>query len=160
MKLNPFQPAGLEPSYGRLDLEFRIATSSGWLFCSAEPFRLHADCFSDTQGTVRKSTATSEYLAGEYTVNAVKGMVTETVAVWVEGESHFAMLEARDVLIDAVTQVSYVAVKRVGPAEEVWSCQAADWTFQSPKELQHATKGILRVSVPRMPNVVRTEVSV
>lgn len=157
VKMIPWQPAELEPEYGKLDLEFRVSTPSGWLFLTSQPYRLHADCFSETSGTMRKSMATSEYLAGEYVVNAIPGLVTETVAVWVEADSPLGLHRARAELIAALTQIEYVAVKRVGDVEEIWRAQAADWTVNSPKELTHATRCIVRASVPRHPNATYQE---
>lgn len=143
-------------SNGRLDVSARISTPFGWLEVNYGPYELHRSSFGETQRTMRRTQTTNPFVPGTFTVNAVPDNVTETLAVWVTGDSHYEMDVALQTLIEALEAPSFLMEKRVEDSLEMWWCFSADVQIQTQAEYLHARKALVNAQVPRLPQVQRS----
>lgn len=152
----PFPDLPLQTEFtAGLDVSLRISTGHGWLELNYGAYELHRDTFSTTQRTMRRTQVTNPFVPGTFTVGAVPDNVTEAVAVWVEGDSHYEMDVAVQALVDALEQPSYLVEKRVNDSWQTWWCFAADVTIVTQAEYLYARKSLVQAQVPRLPQVQR-----
>jgi hypothetical protein len=152
--LIPF-PATERKASADLDLNVKVAGPGGWISLEDDQYyALHADSFSSAGTSWRKIDVNAPWLEGSYTVGAVRENVTETVAVWVRGETHYVWRCNMAALEEAFTQVNYMLMKRIEDLVEYWTCPSpADFTIETQREFVHARIGVFRAQVIRLPRV-------
>lgn len=125
-------------------------------------YELHADTRGTAQITWRKQSVDNPWVEGSYDVLAVRGNVTETVAVWVYGGprgglGNNGLFRQRLIALEAlVSSSSWSLVWTVGDLTENWDCTYSDYAVETQREFQYATQGIFRAQVVRRPSVVRS----
>lgn len=143
-------------SSGKLDVSVRVSTAFGWLEISYGPYSLHKESFAETQRTMRRTQTQNPFVPGTFTVNAVADNVTENIAVWVDGDSHYEMDVAVQTLVEALEQPSYLMERRIEDSLVTWWCQAADVAITTQAEYLHARKALVSAQIPRLPQVQRS----
>lgn len=118
-------------------------------------YELHADTRSQVQYTWRKQTVENTFVEGSYDVRAVRGNVTEQIAVWVYGTSPSDFERKVQVIASAIARSSFPVVWGKTGMTETWDCTYSDYTLETQREFQHATMGIVRIALQRRPRVTR-----
>ena len=150
-KFHPYPFARAISASPRLDLTARISAPSGWIDLNYSPYRLEASTFGERSVSWRKREVSSEFVEGTFVVSAVRENVTETLAVWVKGESEFDLQTNLDKLCGALEQLSYRLMQRHGNSAVYYDCTVADYTVTESREFKHAGIALVRASVPRHP---------
>lgn len=155
MGLRKFQPYPFEEDYGvpaPLTLTCKIASSTGWVDLNDDVnYRLEKSSFGESSATWRKRTVTSDFVEGEFTVNAVRENIVETLAVWCHGETFYDMEVAKNKLIAAISQLTYQLMFRTNNSAHYYDCTIADYTISTTHEYRHGGICLLKASVPRHP---------
>lgn len=143
-----------------LDISVQIETPTGWLELEDEAngYTVGADSFVSSAVTHRKTEINSEWMEGTFISRAVRENVTETVAVYVTGNSPHQLATRLNRLTDGFNQLSYAMVVRFGDVSETWSCWVSDYTVATKTELRHATIAVVSATVPRLPSVAQSKV--
>ena len=143
-----------------LDVAFAIHGPGGWIELDDEAagYETHKDARSEQAVTWRRQNIDSAYVEGTYTNEAVRENVTESVVIRVFGANQWEFSQRLEALTDALSQLQYDFRMQVGNLRETWKCSVADYTVQTPQEMLHASMGIVRAQIPRLPAVVREEV--
>lgn len=125
----------------------------------ANGYWLHKDSFASKGVSFRKLDLEGDYVEGADVLRAVPGNVTETLAVFVKGETNYELLTRVKVLTDAFHQLQFTITRVTGNAQEVWSCRTSQYSIETEQAFQHATLAIVRAQVPRLPSVALSEVT-
>lgn len=138
-----------------LDLSAKVAGPSGWVDLEdGLYYSLHAESFGESGTSWRKKDLNADWIEGSYTVSAVRENVTETVSVWVRGETHFEFRTKVEDLITCFSQLNYLFMKRIEDVAEYWTCPSpADYTIRTQHEYIHARIGVFAAQVIRLPTV-------
>lgn len=129
---------------------------------SVNGYELHADTRGTAQTSWRKQTVDNPWVEGSYDVIAVRGNVTETVAVWVYGGSvgslgSNSVFRQRIAVLEAlIASPKWSMIWTVGDLTETWDCTYSDYAVETQREFQYATQGIFRAQVVRRPSVARS----
>ena len=145
-----------------LDVSARIETPTGWIELEDEDngYALAADSFATAAVSHRKSEISSEWLEGTFVTRSVRENITETVAVYVTGDSPHQLRTRLSALTDGFDQLQYKMTVRFGNAEETWSCWVSDYTTSTKVEMRFATMALVTATVPRLPAAALTKVFV
>lgn len=135
-----------------LDASARVSTPYGWLELNDGPYRLGADSFAQSQLQMRRNEVTNPYASGKYTTSSVKDSYTESISVYVYGNSWPELRARIDEIVEAFTQNSYRMSVRFEQSVTEWRCNSADVSVQMQKELAHARMATVTASFSRMPN--------
>jgi hypothetical protein len=149
--LTPYPLERMFEGQPRLKIGARMTTNMGWLDLNDGPYRLEASAFAERTVSWRKREVQSDYVEGTFIVNAVRENVTETLNVWVRGETHYELAMARERLEDALCQLTYRISFRTSDVTRYWECSVADYTVATQREFQHACIALVRATVPRHP---------
>ena len=143
-----------------LDCSARIMTPTGWIELAdrAGGYELGPDAFTQAAVSHRKSEISSEWLEGTFVTRSVRENVTETVSVYVYGDSPYELATRLDALTDGFDQLQYSMVVRFGDAQHEWDCWVADYTIATRQEMRFATMALVSAQVPRLPAAARTQV--
>lgn len=144
-----------------LALSAQIETTEGWLELEdpENGYSLHKDSFSQQQVTRRKQEIEGEWVEGSFTTRSVRNNVTETLAVWVEGATPWEARQRRERLLNALGQLSYQFKLKDEDELQTWDCQPADYSLEAGQELRFARLVLVRAQVPRLPEVLYTQVA-
>ena len=142
---------------GQLDVLAEIETPSGWLSLEdpAGGYELHKDAFASRSTSSRKLEIESDWVEGSYTARAVRGNVTETLAVWIEGPTPYVREARTDAVIAGLEQLQYRFRLTHGNHRETWTCFYTDYQIESSQELRFSNLVVLRASIPRLPSIIR-----
>lgn len=133
-----------------------VEVPEGWLDLNdGQTFTLHRDTRATWQSTLRRQVATSQFVAGSFSVNETAEDVTETLSVIVTGDTHHDMEMAKDRLIEALQTAQYQVVFSVEDSVEIWRAKAADVTVTSDQPLLFARRCVVTGQVPRHPKIER-----
>ena len=122
-------------------------------------YSLASDTFSTKATTHRKQEIQSEWMDGTFYGRSAKENVIETISVWVSGSSQYEFTRRMDALVEGFEQLQYSMAKTVGDAYTLWTCFVADHTIETNQSFINATTGLLKLQVPRLPNVVLSQVA-
>lgn len=120
-------------------------------------YRLEASSIGSSQVTYRRQQATSPYVPGTYTVNAVPETITEVVGVYVYGNDHYDLRKLLERLTAAFTQMVYTVFWEVENDSYAWRCEIADYTVDTRREFRHSTMALATFQVPRYPALFTLE---
>lgn len=158
--------ATIAEAYETLDsLSVQITSPTGVIELEDEAngYSLHGDTFASETYTHRKVEVNSPWLEGTYAVDAVLDNTVEALVVWVSGlapdgtYSHFLFRTRLNALKKCFDQISYQITRTIGDAVEAWDCEVSDYTVETQQEFLFATRGVLRVPVPRRPTATLTQ---
>lgn len=151
--LTPYPNVIESNSEDLLSVSAKLETASGWVDLDdpVTGYELEATSFADKTSTLRKTEVSSRYVAGTFVVAAVRENITETVAVWVSGDTHVAFDARLAALEDAFSQLSYRMMVRFDDSARYWTCMPADYSVNTQREYRHARTGLIKASVPRLP---------
>jgi hypothetical protein len=143
-----------------LDLSVVIDTALGPLELedAVGGYEIGKASFATAPTTWRKQEISAEYVEGTYVNRAVRENVQEALEVYVSGSTQFEFQTRVSALLDALGQLVYTITRRIGDAQEVWSCTVADYSLETQQEFLVATIGKVTARVPRLPTVTRTQV--
>ena len=108
-----------------------------------------------TSTTWRKITAQSPILGGTYLIHAVPELISETVAVWVNGDSQTELSDNLFTLMDLFSQYDYRLRWTYNEYREYWRCQLAEAMLSRGQVWAHSTMAKAQFTVPRWPDVTR-----
>jgi hypothetical protein len=155
MNIIPMQPFPYESGGSRvdeLDIACRIQATNGWIDLEdGQHYAIHGESFAERQQTYRKREINSPWIEGTFAISAVRENTTEQLVVWVKGDTHYEWRVYLERLTDALSQLSYRVMLRVGDMADYWDCWAADYSVQTQREFWHAKLGVVRATVPRLP---------
>ena len=143
-----------------IDISVMIETPTGWLELEDEAngYTLGADSFASSATTHRKTEINSEWMEGTFVSRAVRENVTETVAVYVSGDTPHQLAMRLEKLTDGFNQLSYAIVVRSADIADTWSCWVSDYTVATKTEMRHATIAMVTATIPRLPGTTKTKV--
>lgn len=144
-----------------ISLSAVISTVNGDLELEDEAngYKLHSDSLAQAAVTHRTVTANSPWLEGTYVTDSVRDNTTEALVVWVIGPTHFLWRSRMQALTDALDQLSYTIAVTIDDAVMGWVCPTpADYTIETQQEYIHATRGVVRAQVMRLPQVSLTRI--
>lgn len=145
-----------EPSSDLL-VRARVSTSQGWLDVNDHyGYELEADTLNNRQVSHRKQEVQHPYVPGTFVVSSVAENVTETVSIWVRGQSHYEMGQRIAALEDAFSQLQYYMEWIVENHLTTWFCQVADYQINTQREYRHARVAKFVAQVPRYPTVMQS----
>lgn len=148
-----FGSAVASPPQDKLDVTLQIEIPGRRVDLNADPYQLTDDTMMDVAVQWRRQEIQSPFVSGSFLVSALRENSTVTVGVYVRGESHLALDNYLDKLMEAFSQFSYKMYFAVGDWDffEVWTCMPADFTVNTTREFRHARMATLRAEVPRLP---------
>lgn len=154
-KLHPFpQEYGERPSHD-LDLQVKVQAATGWFDLEdGAHYSVHADSLASKSVSYRQRTVENDFVEGSFIATSVRENITETLAFWVSGSSHYEWRTYVDKLTDALEQLSYLVMVRIEDMAEYWTCSPAQWTVETQREFIHARMGVVRASIPRLPTAL------
>jgi hypothetical protein len=120
---------------------------------SATGYEIHSDTRSQRAVAWRKLSVENNWVEGTYDVAAVRGNITELVAIWVYGTSTSDFWQRVYALTDQLAQATFATVWTINGMTETWDCTYSDHTIETQREFQYATMGIVRISMARRPKV-------
>jgi hypothetical protein len=135
---------------------FEVAISSGTSWYSLTDgyrFYMSAEDFGDKAQVLRRVTASSPFYDGTYLVHSVRENVQESLVVGILGSSQNQVTENMLLLEELISQPSFRIRLTMGDHAETWSCQSADYTIQRGHINMHNTRAMMRLQVPRLPQV-------
>lgn len=119
-------------------------------------YDLHADTRSQRQVSWRKQTVENPWVEGSYDVQAVRGNITELVAVWVYGSDPSEFRRNVEYVAAVLASPSWPLVWTINGLTETWDCTFSDYNLETQREFQYANTGIMRMSIQRRPRVTLT----
>lgn len=132
-----------EISYG----EYWISLSDGLRFY------MSAEDYGEKAQVLRRITASSPFYDGTYLVHSTRENVTESVSVYVMGSSQNQVTENIALLEELINQRRFSVRIQVGDHRETWTCQPADYTISRGHILMHGGRALVRMQIPRLPDV-------
>lgn len=135
---------------------FEVAVSIGTYSLSLSDhirYYVSPEDFGEKAQVLRRITAQSPFFDGTYLVHSTKENITEMITVYVLGNTANQVTENILLLEDAVSQASFTVSVTFGNHQEVWSCQAADYTISRGHLMMHNTRAMMKLSIPRLPDV-------
>lgn len=154
----PFASRNTEDQAAPVDelpnFRFEASYGSYWVdLADGSRFYISPDNFGIHAQTLRRITAQSPFYDGTYLIHSVRENVTESLAVNVLGVSANDVTENLLLLEEIVSQPSFRLRMTVEDHVETWSCQAADYTIERGHIMLHNTRALMRIQVPRLPEV-------
>jgi hypothetical protein len=155
-RLRPFPlNAGAPKGAGDLDLQIKILAATGWIDLEdGQHYEVHKDTLATRQITHRQRTVTSEFIEGSFAATSVRENVNEALVIKVTGDSYYEWRTYIAKLTDALEQLTYQVMVRIEDATEYWDCQPANYSIETQQEFIHARLGIVRATVPRLPDLL------
>lgn len=160
-RLRPFPAnAGDGHRASDLDLQIKIFSATGWIDLEdGRHYEVHKDTLATRQITHRQRTVTSEFIEGSFAATSVRENVNEALVIKVSGTSHYEWKRYIAKLTDALEQLTYQMMVRVEDATEYWDCQPANYSIETQQEFLHARLGVVRATVPRLPELLLVQAS-
>ena len=142
-----------QPEY--LDnFEVVISAGNSWYsLTDGYRFYMSSEDFGDKAQVLRRITATSPFFDGTYLIHSTRENVQEMLTIGILGGSQNQVTENLLLLEELVSQPSFRIRLTMGDHQETWLCQSADYTIQRGHINMHNTRAMMRISVPRMPQV-------
>lgn len=135
-----------------LSIGARITTPTGWLDLNDRTsYQLEASSFGDRAVSWRKREVASDYVEGSFLVNAVRDNITEKLAVWVRGETHYDLARNRERLEEALCQLTYRLSFRTSDVTRYWEATVADYSVNTQREFLHSCIALVSATIPRHP---------
>lgn len=104
--------------------------------------------------TYNQIKASSPALEGEYLIHSTRGMITETVQVWVYGTTQAQVQGRFGALKAAFEEWSFQLAWTWADYSETWNCNAvASFTADMSQTLLHNYLASVTMQVPRFPTV-------
>ena len=122
-------------------------------------YELGKDSFSTRNVTYRKVEVSGDFTEGTDVDRSVRGNVTESLAVYVAGDTTYQFQMRVMQLTDALEQLAFTITRRVGDAQEVWNCVTSDYTVETSQEFLVAKIGLVRATINRKPRTMWTQVT-
>lgn len=116
-------------------------------------YELHSDTRASRAVTWRKTSVDNNWVEGSYDVTAVRGNVTEVVAVWVYGASLSDFWKRVHALADQIASPAFAITWNWGGMTEIWDCTFSDYTVETQREFVYSNTGIVRMQINRRPKV-------
>jgi hypothetical protein len=140
-------------SGAQLDLSCVIETAAGPLQLQdpESGYELAKESLASRSVNYRKIEVSGDFTEGTYTDRRVRGNVTESLSVYVAGESAYEFRQRVRRLTDALEQLAFTITMRVEDATETWRCTCADYSIDTTQEFMFATIGLVKATVPRLP---------
>jgi hypothetical protein len=136
------------------NFQFEVSYGSIWLsLTDGDRFYLGPEDFGSHAQVRRRINATSPYYEGTYLIHSVRENVQESLLVNVLGVSANEVTENLLLLEELISQPSFQMRLTLEDHVETWSCQTADYTIERGHIQLHNTRAIMRISVPRLPEV-------
>ena len=144
------RPFVSEPEPGLKYLAVEISYGSRWVNLNdGEVYKISAEGTRDSSAkTWRKVTADSPVLGGNYLIHAVPDMVTETVGVWVYGNSQSEVADNLFGVTRLFEQYDYRIRWTLDDYREYWRCQLAEGSMSRGQVWTHSHGGR---ALPRCP---------
>ncbi|CAB4194630.1 hypothetical protein UFOVP1264_85 [uncultured Caudovirales phage] len=155
-----------------LNVDVRISTSSNvyntdgsenlnatWLYLNdGEVYRVAKGSFENSATQFRRDDVQNAFLEGKYTINALRENVTETLVVYVKGNTAMEMSESVRKLTDALSQIRFRMEVVIDNASRGWWCYASDFTINTSHEFLHSRMAQITAQIPRDPVETLSEV--
>lgn len=146
-----FSEKGYDPDL----VEMEIHNGIRWMSLNFSPYRLGARTLSDETQTKNRLSSSSSMFDGEWIFHTTKSNVSETIEVYVSGETPAETNIKAAELIEAFEQPMYNVRFRIDDYQETWRCFEADYSINRSHTMLHNNKIVVTFSVPRLPNVQR-----
>lgn len=151
----PFQDL---PPKGLTFFTMEVDYSGRWVDLNDKlNFEIGAETIQSTQISWRKVVAESPITEGSYTIHAVKGMVTESIQVYVHGGSQVELNDNIRRLEFLFSRLDFRVRLTFDNYREYWKCQTSEWQTQRAQVYVHNLMAIMTFSVPRFPTVTTEE---
>lgn len=143
-----------------LPVKIEIQQSTGvWLNVSdGTVYRVNKGTFENSAVTFRRDEVTNAFVEGKFTVNALRDNITETLAVYVYGNTTSSLKSAIDALTNAVSQVNYYVRVTLDGSQRLWECWASDYTVNVTNEFFHNRQALVTIQLHRLPSETVTTV--
>jgi hypothetical protein len=136
------------------NFEVVISAGNAWYsLTDGSRFYMSAEDFGDKAQVLRRITATSPFFDGTYLIHSTRENVQEMLTIGILGGSQNQVTENMLLLEELVSQPSFRIRLTMGDHQETWLCQSADYTIQRGHINMHNTRAMMRISVPRLPQV-------
>lgn len=136
-----------------LDVLASIETPLGWLDLQDPDngYELDGTAFADKAVSHRKIEVSSGWMEGTFVVRSVRENVSEALVVQVRGNTAGEFDARVKALTDALDQISYQVKVSFGTAEQTWQCTVADYSVATSREFRFSHYGVVKATVPRLP---------
>lgn len=171
MPLIPFNSPPDKRKQKNLEFNVRVSTSNyvyadgyenylgTWIDCNdGETYVVAKGSFEDSDVQFRRDEVTNPFLEGKYTINALRENVTETLIVYVYGDTAAGLREAVTNLTDAFSQIRYRVEVDVNNSRRSWWCYAADYNIKTSIEFMHSNMAQVTIKIPRDPVETLSEI--
>jgi hypothetical protein len=146
------------PQYLPVKIEIQLSTG-GWLDVSdGTVYRVNKGTFENSAVTFRRDEVTNAFVEGKFTVNALRDNVTETLAIYVYGETTSALKTAIDALTSAASQINFYTRVTLDGSQRLWECWASDYTVNVTNEFFHNRQALVTIQLQRLPSETVTTV--
>lgn len=136
------------------DFHCRMTGPDGWInLDDHENYIIASDSFAGSAMVWRRNQVTSPYVAGKFTASAIPDQVTESVNVYVLGESQTELQINLANLIDAVSQPAFELQWSADNATYIWECDCADYTIDFVNTNLYARQLSVKLQIPRNPTI-------
>lgn len=154
------RPFVTEQTAGLDYLAVEISYGSRWVNLNdGETYKISADQTRDTTTKQwRKVVTDSPVLGGNYLIHAVPDMITETIAVWVYGQTQSEVADNLFGVTRLFEQYDYRIRWTLDEYRETWRCQLADASMSRGQVWTHSLMAAAHFSVPRYPDVTRERI--
>lgn len=142
-----------------LYLDVEITWGGEWISLQDGRFQINAQNTRETSNkSWRKVVTSSPILGGDYLVHAVPEMVTESISVWVRGQSQTDLNDNFWMLDELFSQFSYSIRWTLNEYREYWRCQLAEASSSRGQVWTHSQMALSTFQVPRYPDVTRERI--
>ena len=146
------------PQYLPVKIEIQLSTG-GWLDVSdGTVYRVNKGTFENSAVTFRRDEVTNAFVEGKFSVNALRDNVTETLAIYVYGETTSALKTAIDALTSAASQINFYTRVTLDGSQRLWECWASDYTVNVTNEFFHNRQALVTIQLQRLPSETVTTV--
>lgn len=112
----------------------------------------------NSQRSWRKITTTSPVLGGNYLIHAVPEMVSETISVWITGNTQTDLADNLSFIDELFEQFDYRIRWTYNEYREYWRCQLAEASTSQGQVWTHSQMAMATYQVPRYPSVDRERI--
>ena len=139
-----------------LALACTLSTPGGPLSLENEAggYELHREALQEVSATWRRHTISNQWVAGSFTIGAVKENVEQPLSVWVTAATGVDLKARVRALCEALEQLQFTLTFTEDGETTVWSCQMADYGVRTEQSFRVARHALVTARIPALPQLV------
>jgi hypothetical protein len=119
---------------------------------NADEYELHPDTKAEYEVTWREQTTENEWVEGSFTTSAVRTNVTETLAVWVLGDTTSEIEQRQAALTAFLKQRRFTVALALAGVTHTWTVvKPAQYSVRQQHEFLHAPTSLVIAKLSRLP---------